>query len=810
MGNIEAIRKEWIAKHEYIKDSLKQKYPYIIEKYKDINGASFIQKNAPIWVCWWQGEALMPDIIRICYESIYRNSGNHPVKLITKWNYTEYVKLPTYILEKVNNEQISLTHLSDIIRMNLLYEYGGYWMDATILMTQPLMKEENLDFFTIKAVPDIAYVADGKWTVYLIGGGKHSLIFDFLKTFLNEYWLNESTLIDYFLIDYMIALAYDCLPAVKKMIDMNDFYMPNIYDLSSMLNNSFDANKFQELCNKAYFHKLSWKRPYVTTTEVGEQTFWGYLYSWQPPSILDNSQNYPKLSFCIPCKNRFQQISRTLWKNLEDNRSQQQLIEFVLVDFGSTDGLKEWIISNFEEDLISGYLRYFYTDELLNWHSSKAKNTAHLLAQNDILVNLDCDNYTGYQGGQYIIDRFVNNRMDIVLHQFPNNLYNSSYGRISVLKKYFYRIGGYDESFELIGSEDCDLYNRLKTAGLLYIGASDHRYNTVFANSKEENQINTCYSKRFKDISNYNDKKDNQSIEIENLVANNGMFGIIKNLYNHLGEEHKNHTDIFSEFSQIKFPSTYFQIPYLVGSIPKVIHQIWGGDQPLPEIYAHLSESWKEHYPEWKYELWDDYKINYFMETHYPQYSEKYNNFPYHTQRWNVIRYMILNKIGGMYIDFDYESIEPIDDLLKDKTCCFAMAPKSHCPIFGKNIIFNNAMMLSTPLHPFMKKIIETVFSENWQTSVTYTTAAFTGENHSPKDIVSHSTGPWMLMELYEQLPEKEKKEIYLIPDKYVTPFDLNQAHTIVHGTVNDELERCLEEAYAVHYHMGLGYKDEQ
>ena len=107
----------------------------------------------------------------------------------------------------------------------------------------------------------------------------------------------------------------------------------------------------------------------------------------------------PSLSFCITCKNRLHQISHTLGQNLNDNLSHREDIEFVVVDFGSTDGLKEWVISNFREHLTSGYLRYYYTDELPCWHMSTAKNTAHLLARNDILVSLDCDNYTGYQGG---------------------------------------------------------------------------------------------------------------------------------------------------------------------------------------------------------------------------------------------------------------------------------------------------------------------------------------------------------------------------------------------------------------------------
>jgi mannosyltransferase OCH1-like enzyme len=226
-------------------------------------------------------------------------------------------------------------------------------------------------------------------------------------------------------------------------------------------------------------------------------------------------------------------------------------------------------------------------------------------------------------------------------------------------------------------------------------------------------------------------------------------------------------------------------------TIPKIIHQIWSGiDEPLPEHFRLLGETWKEQYPSWQYEFWDNEKMNNFVQKHYPEYVEAYNKFKYNVQRWDAIRYLILDKTGGMYVDFDYESLLPIDNLLENKTCCFAMEPQSHCRIFNREVMFNNALMACVPGHPFMKKIVEKVFSDE-----------IVNHRESSKDVcVWKTTGPWNLINLYEQASAEEKESVYLIPDKYVTPFDVMQARRLRMGVENEELENCLNEAYAVHY----------
>lgn len=185
--------------------------------------------------------------------------------------------------------------------------------------------------------------------------------------------------------------------------------------------------------------------------------------------------------------------------------------------------------------------------------------------------------------------------------------------------------------------------------------------------------------------------------------------------------------------------------------------------------------------------------MNDFIAEYYPQYMEKYASFLHNVQRWDAIRYLILDKIGGMYVDFDYESIEPMNKLIADKTCCFAVEHKKHKIYSGKKIAFNNAMMLSVPEHPFMRQIVEAVFEEK-------------APENLPSEKIQHvlmTTGPWRLIDLYCQLSQEEKDAIYLIPAKYVTPFNYEESRRFIQGEISEELGQCLESAYAVHFFFG-------
>lgn len=196
----------------------------------------------------------------------------------------------------------------------------------------------------------------------------------------------------------------------------------------------------------------------------------------------------PTVSFCITCRDRLWQIQQTLPKNLKDNNAIQDRVEFVLVDFASPDGLQQWICDNFQEELKSGYLKYYYVEEgMPEWHMSVAKNTAHQLGKNEVLVNLDCDNFTGIKGGDYVARIFRKYGVDnTFLHMWTGDWGDGTHGRMAVSKKNFRELGGYDEGLEPFGGDDRDFARRAKAMGLKRVRRKEKKYLGAVFNEKGE------------------------------------------------------------------------------------------------------------------------------------------------------------------------------------------------------------------------------------------------------------------------------------------------------------------------------------
>ena len=87
-----------------------------------------------------------------------------------------------------------------------------------------------------------------------------------------------------------------------------------------------------------------------------------------------------------------------------------------------------------------------------------------------------------------------------------------------------------------------------------------------------------------------------------------------------------------------------------------IIHQIFGllGDD-MPDLFKTLIPkitdfSTRNNY---KYIFWNKVMCDELVKFHYPQYEELYNNVKYPIMKVDIVRFLILHRYGGIYIDMD-------------------------------------------------------------------------------------------------------------------------------------------------------------
>ena len=76
-----------------------------------------------------------PLLVKRCVDSVYENFPEFDIRIIDEKNMLSYIDIPDYVLRKWKNGIIPNAQFSDIIRILLLAQYGGTWIDATVYCT---------------------------------------------------------------------------------------------------------------------------------------------------------------------------------------------------------------------------------------------------------------------------------------------------------------------------------------------------------------------------------------------------------------------------------------------------------------------------------------------------------------------------------------------------------------------------------------------------------------------------------------------------------------------------------------------------
>ena len=273
----------WIGQccDKYVKRYLLNQYHQLIQSRREETISTENRPLAPdscLWIFWYQGLENAPEIVQACVDSIRRHACSHPVVLLTKENLEKYVHFPKYIYQKLKDGTITMTHFSDLIRVALLSQYGGIWMDATMYIVRDIdCYVGSAPFFSIKIESKNENICrQRQWTGFCMASGQSNSMICLLYKWFMLYWSKENCLIAYLLLDFMLTILYENDPLCKNLIDSVPINNKSVHRLEEILNKPYEF--IHTLDHETGFYKLTYKKRFKKQSK-GSETVYSYLIS---------------------------------------------------------------------------------------------------------------------------------------------------------------------------------------------------------------------------------------------------------------------------------------------------------------------------------------------------------------------------------------------------------------------------------------------------------------------------------------------------------------------------------------------------
>ena len=216
-----------------------------------------------IWQFWDNPAGrTTPEIVKSSIESVQNFKGNFEHKVLNNATMENYSDLPGYVLDKFKKGQMDYAHFSDLLRLNLLKNHGGIWLDATGYMTNFVPKYIlDEDFFVFLA---------GEWMLFpysfvqscFIRAKKGCFLCDAWHEMSIEYWKKETKKLEYFQIHLMFKALILNHPVAKnlfnKMPQKSDNEIHHFF-VGDKLLQKFDAEEWEKIKKASFFQKTTYK-----------------------------------------------------------------------------------------------------------------------------------------------------------------------------------------------------------------------------------------------------------------------------------------------------------------------------------------------------------------------------------------------------------------------------------------------------------------------------------------------------------------------------------------------------------------------
>jgi hypothetical protein len=154
-------------------------------------------------------------------------------------------------------------------------------------------------------------------------------------------------------------------------------------------------------------------------------------------------------------------------------------------------------------------------------------------------------------------------------------------------------------------------------------------------------------------------------------------------------------------------------------SVPKIIHFIWIGPRPFPKNSIENLKSWRRYHKKWDIYFWTDSKDRplpmpemqrkLIQEFDFGPFTDLIASTDSWAEKADLIRYMILYKMGGIYSDHDVEALRSLSPFAESFDFVAGLEWFNYHPGMDSCVSPCNAIIISRKKHPIMGATIDRV-----------------------------------------------------------------------------------------------------
>ena len=207
----------------------------------------------------------------------------------------------------------------------------------------------------------------------------------------------------------------------------------------------------------------------------------------------------------------------------------------------------------------------------------------------------------------------------------------------------------------------------------------------------------------------------------------------------------------------------------------KNIFQCWlqGEDKITKDIFKQNVYNWKSLNNDWNYKLVDENDLKIACKLFSQECLNTFNKFDLLHLKVDFGRYVLIYIYGGIYVDMDMYILRNLSSN-KDIKTLIDMSTTKHVlglssininkieSLFfcGRNRVINNAMMLSSPRNPILKRIIKNIINNNNNYKNSY-------------EKIQKTTGPIFINNFLAKYIDNQYKNhfIHVFPHYYFEPY---------------------------------------